>query len=526
MRRFFQKKVRILIFGTGAGGSYFYKYNRSHYDVVGFLDNNPQKHDQKLFGKLIYAPQKLSELVYDKIIIASDYYREILTQLTDLLLVPKARIEVFLGADVQKPRSLLQRLGKHLESLGYERMCKQSGLVSDVLYWLLCQRVNQQSNRVNRLSLRWLDQVTDYKVHVFRTAESGVTQGPKFIGLNVPPTPIVLPEVALYNFQHAQVGSVSRALILPGGQVIVERVTTSSHVGADYSGGHLLYHGQTLALVRTGEPERVEKGILISGCTELNYYHWVSEILSQLQFVPELPAQYADYPILIAAGSQKIPSIKTLIEAIGVKRKLLFLTNMQSYRVDDLLLISAPNNLIPNFKGDALNSAETTFSRPESIRFLRDKAMALATEIPRSTLPKRVFLARKAFLRSYNQQEIRALLDRYGFESVYMEEQDISHQVAIMANAEVIIGPTGAAWTNIMFASQNTKALCWMAEEYLAFSSFSNLAAIVGVEMDYITYRVGSSDSRELYYRSYHVDVDLVSRWLEQNVAVISDGHV
>lgn len=137
----------------------------------------------------------------------------------------------------------------------------------------------------------------------------------------------------------------------------------------------------------------------------------------------------------------------------------MLLENITSYQVADLLLISAPNNMIPNFKGAAQNSASSGFVRPESIHFLREKALHLAHDIPISELPKRVFLARKGFLRHYNQAEILKLLEPYGFTCVYMEEQDINHQVAIMANAEVIVGPTGAAWTNLIFASK-TLAPC------------------------------------------------------------------
>jgi capsular polysaccharide biosynthesis protein len=102
-----------------------------------------------------------------------------------------------------------------------------------------------------------------------------------------------------------------------------------------------------------------------------------------------------------------------------------------------------------------------------------------------------------------------------------MEDLDVSQQVAVMANAEIIVGPTGAAWTNILFASAGAKALCWMAEEWGAFSCFSNIAAIVGVEMDYISYRTGTSDSRELYYKPYFINPDIIATWLQSQVSTM-----
>ncbi|MGE7959602.1 glycosyltransferase family 61 protein [Pseudomonas sp. NPDC089530] len=510
----FGQKARVLIFGTGAGGVNFYKYNRRRYRVLGFVDNNQQKQGQRLFGKLIHAPQQLSALVFDKIIIASDYYREIYPQLTEKLAIAEHKVEVFHGAQIHSQLPLLQRLGKHLEQMGYERLCKRPGPVSDLLYRLFFQHQD-----IRRLSLQWLDKSDEYKVHVFRPSQSGSSQPPRFIHQSTPAIPLELPEIALYHFRQGQVSSVSRSVVLPGERLVLERVPTAKNLQADYSAAHLLYHGQRLALVRSSAPVMLEKGLLISGGSELNYYHWTVEVLSQLQFVAELPAQYADYPLLISRSSQNIPSIKALIEAIGVDRPLVFLENITSYQVADLLMISAPNNLVPNFKGVVRNHANSSFVRPESINFLREKALRLARDVPASECPKRVFLARKGFLRHYNQTEILGLLEPYGFTSVYMEDQDISHQVAIMANAEVIVGPTGAAWTNLIFASKNALALCWMAEEAGPLSCFSNLAAVVGVEMDYIAYRAGSSDSRELYYRSYHIDTKSVEHWLQQHLS-------
>lgn len=512
------QKERVLIFGTGAGGINFYKSCRGRYKVIGFLDNNQQKQGQTLFGKDIHAPQNLGNLVFEKIIIASDYYQEIHHQLVDELAVSEDKVSVF-NTQITAP-GLFQRWGSRLELLGYELMCKRPGFLSDLLYRLLFN--NEEQTRpgiIKRFYLQWLDDVIESRVHVFRPPVAGTVQGPQYIDHRVSPTKIVLPEVALYSFPHAQICSVSRSVILPDGRLIVERVVTSPSASADYSGAHILFHGQTFALARTSDAEPIEKGLLISGGSEVNYYHWLLEILSQLQFIAELPSQYADYPVLISQHSQNIPAIKALIACIGIPRPIIFLKSVTSYSVSDLLLISAPNNYITNFKGMAYSVPENSFARPESIQFLREKALALAADIDKAALPKRVFLGRKGFLRQYNQTEIVNRLERFGFVCIYMEDQDINHQVAIMANAEIIIGPTGAAWANIIFASRGAKALCWMAREAGAVSCFSNLAAIVGVDMDYIPYQAETSNSREIYYKGYSIDPDTIVSWLENSLS-------
>ena len=503
------KKSRTLIFGTGAGGVNFYRNSRGNLNVVGFLDNNRDKQGQELFGKTIYAPARVSELAFDQIIIASDYHQEIYPQLVNELAVSAAKIEVF--SHHQATPGFFQRLRSRLEQFSYALVCRGPGWVSDLLY----QRVFAAKSDIKRFTLGWLDEAEANKVHVFRHAEPGSVLGPQYLGREVAATPIIVPEVALYRFSQGLVRSISRTVILPEGRLVTERVATALIDTADYTSGALIYHGEASALARTGTtPQYLERGVLVSGGSETNYYHWVLEVLSQLQFVRELPSEYDAYPILISEHSQIIPSIKALIDAMGITRPLLLLKSVASYCVWDLLLISAPNNGIFNYKGPARCLPNYNFARPESIGFLRENGLSLATEVDRSALPKRVFLGRKGFLRPYNQAEILARLEPLGFECVYMEEQDIHHQVAIMANADIIIGPTGAAWTNIIFASPGARALCWMAEEVGALSCYSNLADIVGVDMNYIPYRANTSASRELYYKGYSIDAETVVQWL------------
>lgn len=514
------KKNRTLIFGTGAGGVNFYRSNRGSFNVIGFLDNNREKQGQALFGKVIYAPARLSELVFDQIIIASDYYQEIYPQLVNELAVSAEKVSVFFNH--QTTPGFFQRLRSRLEQCAYERLCRRPGWVSDLLY----RRLFAAKSDVKRFALEWLDEAEANKVHVFRNAQAGSVQGPHYVGQAVPATPITVPEVALYRFCQGQVRSISRTVILPEGRLINERVTTAIIDSADYSTGHLVYHGEAFALARQGTaPQYVERGVLVSGGTETNYYHWMLEILSQLQFVRELPGEYDHYPLLISEHSQIIPSIKAMLDAMGITRPLVLLKSVASYCVGDLLMISAPNNGIFNYKGPADCLPNYNFSRPESIGFLRENGLSLAAGVDRAVLPKRVFLGRKGYLRPYNQAQILARLEPHGFECVYMEEQDIQHQVAIMANADIIIGPTGAAWTNIIFASRGARALCWMAEELGALACYSNLADIVGVDMNYLRYQANTSASRELYYKGYSIDAEAVVQWLAMGDADSRPGH-
>lgn len=511
----FSKKDRILIFGAGSGGANFYKRNRGRYQVLGFVDNNQARQQETLFGKPIHSSLQLGALSYDKIIIASDYFREIHPQLIALG-IPEKDIEIF-NYQVQPVFNARQRLMSTLWHHAHELICRGQGPLSNLTFWLAYKGWRRSPQPIKRRTLQWLDQTSEFCVHTFRGALAGTVQGPILIGQRPMPTPVTFPAVELHRFADGRVGTVSRSIELSDGRVIIERVTTTTPGNADYSVAHLIYHGQALALVRDSEPELLEKGVLINGCSETNYYHWVLEILSQLQFVAELPAQYDDYPILISQHCENIPSIKALFDTLGIHRPVVFLDTLLRYEIQDLLLITAPNNMIPNFKNSVSNTTDSNFARPESVAYLRERGLSLLEAGKTAHTPRRVFLARKGFLRRYNQDEVITLLNEAGFVPVYLEDLEFTEQIATLAHAEMIVGPTGAAWTNLIFAAPGAKALCWMAEEYGQLSCFSNLASIVGLDMEFITFPTGAHDSRELYYKGYHLDIAQVRAWLRHH---------
>ena len=98
---------------------------------------------------------------------------------------------------------------------------------------------------------------------------------------------------------------------------------------------------------------------------------------------------------------------------------------------------------------------------------------------------------------------------------VFMEELSLKNQIELVSNAEVIAGPTGAAWTNLIFCREGTRCLSWMADGYGDFSAFSNLAKIVGVDLRYITYKQEAESTEELNSLNYYVDAKEIQKSLE-----------
>jgi capsular polysaccharide biosynthesis protein len=61
-----------------------------------------------------------------------------------------------------------------------------------------------------------------------------------------------------------------------------------------------------------------------------------------------------------------------------------------------------------------------------------------------------------------------------------LENLSLSEQAKVFAEASVIIGPSGAAWTGMIFSERPVIGLSWLPTEYEEFSSYSTLANLLG----------------------------------------------
>ena len=102
-------KKRVLIFGTGQAGQSAYRSIKSTVHVLGFVDNDAQKHGRKLFGKAIYSPKRLKSCDFDQILIASMYSGEIMVQLVNTLNVAPEKIRIS-SAHLQDQPGTLKRI--------------------------------------------------------------------------------------------------------------------------------------------------------------------------------------------------------------------------------------------------------------------------------------------------------------------------------------------------------------------------------------------------------------------------------
>jgi capsular polysaccharide biosynthesis protein len=371
----------------------------------------------------------------------------------------------------------------------------------------------RQGRRLAVMPLTWMDSFEAGPRGLLRASSTSTAYGPRFADSPAQTAVVHLPAVHFNVIARARVSAASSSVVVGESRALIERAVSPDPAMCSYAAGHIVDHDTKAALVRIKPPKRIERGIFLGGNGGFNYYHWLIEHLSKLEFVPRLPEQYRRFPLLVSEEVLRIPSLAETLAVFAPGFETIGLERHGAYVVDELVYINAASSLPFNLRDGLQLQTSHTAIDARSVDFLRERALEVAGGKANGRVySRRIVLCRKGYRRDYNQDEVCERLAPLGFTRVYMEDLGFAEQVRTASHAEVLVGPTGAAWTNLLFCSPGAKAVCWMAKENGSFSAYSSLASLVGVDLRYVTYTAGASSTVTLYRQDYVVDLDAIER--------------
>jgi capsular polysaccharide biosynthesis protein len=207
---------------------------------------------------------------------------------------------------------------------------------------------------------------------------------------------------------------------------------------------------------RTGNSVAALPGaaLVVESTFDDNYGHWMVQGAVLLALMNEFIARTRPTLIMGAGGGVRMREVKeALLRDLGHGARVVEHKPHQLIRVERLLYVT-PLHGPPLMK------------RPETLQALRrhllDRAYAGTGLMARHTAKRRrLYLARKTNPNREirNAAALEALLAQYGFETFFAEDHDHDGQIRAFAEAEIVIGVKGAAFTNVMFCAPNTKVI-------------------------------------------------------------------
>lgn len=237
-------------------------------------------------------------------------------------------------------------------------------------------------------------------------------------------------------------------------------------------------------IVQSSNYRKIDKGIYIGGNYSFNYYHLLLEFMTKF-FLIEKYQLDKSIPLIVDKKNAQIPQYKELLNYLNTDRREVFILKKgQTCIINTLYHLSFPNLIAPNYKDIRLIKASDCLFDKESCLFVREKL--LEQKASTSAVKKRIFISREnaGGKRNYNEEPIFAMLKKYSFSKVNPEKLSLAAQISLFNNAEIIIGATGAAFTNLLYCSANTQIIC-LTNYKIDISIFSTLAKILGLNLIY-----------------------------------------
>lgn len=243
-----------------------------------------------------------------------------------------------------------------------------------------------------------------------------------------------------------------------------------------------LIHGQSddLVAVRCVRPaQHYPMALYIGTRAPYNWYHWLANLLPALHVAnrARLPKEI---PLLLPEEVMHTPQMLESLEIFLGDRQVLWLETDRSVKVDTLFWADSPVDDAPF--AQALENRRPLTLHLEAVADFRKRVLQeIGGGLDRRGASSRFFLGRRAHsARSYNSAVTERWAKDFGFDTVYMEEMSFGEQVALFHSATHLIGPTGAAFTNILFSQPTQKSLRLHGGAHDFENYFSNLATVSG----------------------------------------------
>ncbi|UOE38498.1 glycosyltransferase family 61 protein [Chryseobacterium oryzae] len=300
-------------------------------------------------------------------------------------------------------------------------------------------------------------------------------------------------------------------------KIFYEKWQDDTRIHYVYNTTNLIQHSVTLAKVKNHKNISFNKeAIFLGGTFTFNYYHFFTEILSKIEFFNNIP-DAKDKIIVVDKDVEKTENLRELLSIFLKDYKIMFLEHENYYHFEKLWHITSPNYTIPNIMpGEKYESSFSKLSK-NSLEYLRKKCFEGINYNKIKIKPvERVFISRKSKFRKYNEDEIFAVAKPYGFEEVFFEDLNIHEQIYLVNNAEYIIGPSGAAWTNILFTKPNAKGLTWLSSVWGDFSIYSTMAKHMNFDLYFYIFPQISDD----FHENYILDAEIFSEQLKKLISL------
>jgi capsular polysaccharide biosynthesis protein len=250
----------------------------------------------------------------------------------------------------------------------------------------------------------------------------------------------------------------TRYLITEDGQLLhdEEAAHSSSDVSIKYARASRAPGGMIHLSVKQKPHASIPAGVHLMAEGDVNYFHFIVEILPRLKCIGAIDGSKS-YPLLITRGLHE-----NLLTALAIVneggREIIELEPDVLYHVDHLIYPSDTASILNIYVRPATKE-EVTLSIA-CLRSVRDQVLTKVRNPSSMRQNRRLYVRRGKKMRALaNEAEIEEMLIDQGFETVAIEDLSFRVQAKLFAEADIVVMPTGAAVTNVMWCRPEARIL-------------------------------------------------------------------
>ena len=234
------------------------------------------------------------------------------------------------------------------------------------------------------------------------------------------------------------------------------------------------------------------------------FFHWILEVLPRVGSLERAGLDLADMDHIIV-NSAKNRFMRDTLEMVGVP--LDKLVDMQDHPH-----IKAETLIVPSMPAGTGNYTSWVLD------WLRERLSPAMATLPEGTSPY-VFIsrARAKFRNVTNEPEVFDLLAGMGFQKFELDNMSYPEQMALFAQAKVIVAPHGAGLTHLFYCQPGTKVIEFYDPMYVN-ACFYSLANACGLDYYYFLGEgkgMKEGVNLELNEGNITVDLEKLRRMLE-----------
>jgi len=225
-----------------------------------------------------------------------------------------------------------------------------------------------------------------------------------------------------------------------------KRVRHEKYQGASRRGEEMRLH------VRLRPGKKIARGIHVMHEYDPNYFHFVAETLPRVARANSSNIS-VEIPLLVTRGLH--PNLLELLRSANtLGRPVIEIEQGVTYEVEELYYFSDSSMVV-----DAYDGGE--FSRSSYIDIGGVKAaIRPLNAVSKREGSKRIFAVRKSKYRALiNQTQIAEVLEKNGFDIVDCGDLSLAEQISVFKAAEIIVSPTGAQLTNVVWCQPGCKVV-------------------------------------------------------------------